>query len=60
LFAPRTVNSTTRAELADVMGLMGDPEALPTLHEMAQDSDKDVARAATRATRRITTVSGAQ
>jgi HEAT repeat protein len=60
LFAPRTVNSTTRAELADVMGLMGDPEALPTLHEMAQDSDKDVARAAMRATRRITTVSGAQ
>jgi len=60
LFAPRTVKSTTRAELADVMGLMGDPEALPTLHEMAQDSDKDVARAATRATRRITTVSGAQ
>jgi HEAT repeat protein len=60
LFAPRTVNSTTRAELADVMGLMGDPGALPTLHEMAQDPDKDVARAATLAARRITTVSGGQ
>jgi HEAT repeat protein len=60
LFAPRTVNSTTRAELADVMGLMGDPDALPTLHEMSQDADKEVARAATRATRRITTVSGGQ
>src|SRR5262245_8838551 len=40
LFAPRTVNSTTRAELAEVMGMMGDPDALPTLPEMAQASDK--------------------
>lgn len=60
LFAPRTANPTTRVELADVMGLIGDPEALPTLHDMAQDADKDVARAAARAARRITTISGSQ
>jgi HEAT repeat protein len=60
LFAPRSANPAARAELADVMGLIGDPDALPTLREMAQDADKDVARAAARAARRITTVSGSQ
>ena len=53
LFAPRSATPTARAELADVMGQMGDPEALPTLRDMARDADKDVARAAARATRRI-------
>src|SRR5262249_32676022 len=52
LFAPRTANPAVRAELAEVMGLMGDPDALPTLHDMAQDADKDVASAASRAARR--------
>jgi HEAT repeat protein len=60
LFAPRAANPAARAELADVMGLMGDPEALPTLRDMAQDADKDVARAAARAARRITTATGSQ
>jgi HEAT repeat protein len=60
LFAPRPANSTARAELADVMGLIGDPEALPRLRELAQDSDKDVARAAERATRRIAVASSSQ
>ena len=58
LFAPRTVKSTTRAELADVMGLMGDPNALPTLQEMVRDKDSDVARAAERALRRINVTAG--
>jgi HEAT repeat protein len=60
LFAPRTANPAARVELADVMGQIGDPEALPTLREMAQDADKDVARAAARAARRITTATGSQ
>ncbi|HKB11819.1 MAG TPA: HEAT repeat domain-containing protein [Vicinamibacterales bacterium] len=60
LFAPRTATPATRIELADVMGMMGDPEALPTLREMAQDADKDVARAAARAARRITMAAGSQ
>jgi HEAT repeat protein len=60
LFAPRSVNATTRAELAEVMGLMGDPDALPRVQELAHDSDSDVARAAGRAARRLAVVSGAQ
>jgi HEAT repeat protein len=60
LFAPRSATPAARAELADVMGLIGDPEALPTLREMAQDTDKDVARAAARAARRIATANGSQ
>ena len=60
LFAPRTASSTARAELADVLGLIGDPAALPRLQEMALDSDKDVARAATRATRRLSTAGTSQ
>jgi serine/threonine-protein kinase len=53
LFAPRSANSTTRSGLADVMGMMGDPNALPTLQDMTRDSDTDVARAAGRAVRRL-------
>ena len=53
LFAPRTANSATRAELAEVFGLMGDPNALPRLQELTHDSDKDVVQAAELATRRI-------
>ena len=60
LFAPRSASPTTRAELADVMGLMGDPEALPRLQELSHDSNADVARAAGRATRRLAVVNGAQ
>ena len=56
LFEPRPASATARAGLADVLGLIGDPEALPRLQELAQDSDKDVARAAERAARRITTI----
>ena len=54
LFAPRTANSSTRAELAEVFGLMGDPNALPRLQELTHESDIEVAQAAERATRRIT------
>lgn len=53
LFAPRQANATTRAELADVLGLMGDPDALPVLQELAHDSHGEVARAAERAVRRL-------
>jgi len=60
LFAPRSVNAATRAELADVLGRMGDPHALPALQELQHDSDADVAKAAERATRRIAVVSGTQ
>ena len=60
LFAPRTASSTARAELADVLGLMGDPDALPTLREMSLDADKDVARAAALATRRLATTTSSQ
>lgn len=60
LFAPRSTSSTARAELADVMGRMGDPDALPRLYEMAHDADADVARAAERATRRLTAVTSSQ
>jgi HEAT repeat protein len=55
LFAPRVISSTVRAELAEVMGRMGDPDALPRLQELAHDADTDVARAAERATRRLAT-----
>jgi HEAT repeat protein len=58
LFAPRTASATTRAELADVMGQMKDPDALPTLQQLARDSDEDVARAAGLAVRRISVVTG--
>jgi HEAT repeat protein len=60
LFTPRTASPTARAELADVLGLMGDPDAMPALRELAQDSDKDVARAAARATRRLSTTTSSQ
>lgn len=60
LFAPRTANATARAGLAEVFGLIGDPHALPRLEELRRDSDKDVAQAADRATRRIAAVSTSQ
>jgi len=60
LFAPRSASATARAGLADVLGLIGDPDALPRLQELAHDSDKDVARAAERATRRIAVASSGQ
>jgi HEAT repeat protein len=58
LFAPRQGSATVRAELADVLGLMGDPAALPRLQELTLDPDKDVARAAERATRRLAVTTG--
>ena len=60
LFAPRSASSSARAGLAEVFGLMGDPHALPRLEEFRQDSNKDVAQAAERATRRIAAVSTSQ
>jgi HEAT repeat protein len=60
LFTPRPVNSVTRAELADVLGRIGDPNALPWLQELSHDSDSDVAKAAGLATRRIATVTSSQ
>jgi HEAT repeat protein len=54
LFAPRQASAVVRAELADVMGRMGDADALPRLRELSHDPDGDVARAAERATRRLT------
>jgi HEAT repeat protein len=60
LFAPRSVSSTVRAELADVLGRIGDPEALPRLQELARDSDEDVAHAAELATRRIASAMSGQ
>lgn len=54
LFGNRAKSATVRAELADVLGLMGDPAALPALQELERDSDSGVARNAERAVRRIT------
>jgi HEAT repeat protein len=53
LFAARSNSAAARAELADVLGRMGDPDALPRLQELAHDSDGDVARAAELAVRRL-------
>ena len=60
LFTPRPVNSVTRTELADVLGRIGDPNALPWLQELSHDSDGGVAKAAELATRRIATVTSSQ
>jgi len=57
LFAPRAVSSTTRAELAEVWGRLGDPNALPRLQELSHDNDGNVVRAAELATRRLTVTS---
>jgi len=54
LFANRAKSATVRAELADVLGLMGDRSALPALQELERDPDSSVARNAERAVRRIT------
>jgi len=53
LFAARPKNAFGRAELADVMGLMGDKSAIPALQELEHDSEPTVARNAERAIRRI-------
>jgi HEAT repeat protein len=54
LFAMQAKSAIVRAELADVIGLMGDRSALPALQELERDSDRGVARNAERAVRRIT------
>jgi len=54
LFAMQPKSAAARAELADVLGLMGDRAALPALQEMEHDADTSVARNAERAVRRIT------
>jgi HEAT repeat protein len=54
LFANRSKSATVRAELADVLGLMGDRSAIPALKDLERDSDSSVARNAERAVRRIT------
>ena len=60
LFAPRSASPAARAELADVLGRIGDPNALPRLQEMAHDTDGDVAKAAERATRRLSMATSSQ
>ena len=42
------------------MGRMGDPEAMPRLQELSHDGDRDVARAAERAARRLAVVTSSQ
>jgi HEAT repeat protein len=54
LFAARPKSAVGRAELADVLGLMGDKAALPALQELERDNDATVAKNAERAVRRIT------
>ena len=54
LFAMQPKSAAARAELADVLGLMGDRAALPALQELEHDVDSTVARNAERAVRRIT------
>jgi HEAT repeat protein len=60
LYAPRTTSPAARAELAEVLGKIGDPEALPRLQELAHDTDSEVARAAERAARRLALASSSQ
>jgi HEAT repeat protein len=60
LFSPREASATARAELADILGRMGDPAALSRLQELAHDSDGDVAKAAERAARRIAVTTSSQ
>jgi HEAT repeat protein len=57
LFTPRDASPGARAELAEILGRIGDPDALPRLQQLSNDTDADVARAAERATRRITVTS---
>ena len=54
LFATQPKSAVGRAELADVLGLMGDKAALPALQELERDNDATVAKNAERAVRRIT------
>lgn len=58
LFAPRSIGTSARADLAEVLGRMGDMNAMPRLQEMTRDTDSDVARAAERATRRLAVTTG--
>jgi HEAT repeat protein len=60
LFAPRDASANARAELADILGRLGDPGALPRLQELANDSERGVARAAERAARRIAMTTSSQ
>jgi HEAT repeat protein len=53
LFAMHPKSAAARAELANVLGLMGDRAALPALQELEHDVDTTVARNAERAVRRI-------
>jgi HEAT repeat protein len=54
LFASRSKSAAVRAELADVLGIIGDKAALPALQELERDNDASVAKNAERAVRRIT------
>ena len=54
LFAMQPKSADARAELADVLGLMGDQGALPALQAMQHDADTTVARNAERSIRRLT------
>ena len=60
LFAPRDATPGARAGLADVLGKIGDPGALPRLQELSNDTDSEVARAAARAARRIAGTNSSQ
>jgi HEAT repeat protein len=60
LFAPRDAGASARAELADILGRIGDPGALPRLQELANDSDGGVAKAAERAARRLAVTTSSQ
>jgi HEAT repeat protein len=60
LFSPREASATARAELADILGRLGDPAALSRLQELAHDPNGDVAKAAERAARRIALTTSSQ
>jgi len=57
LFMPRPVSSNARAQLAEVLGRMRDPEARPVLEELTRDPNSDVSRAAKLAVRRMNATS---
>jgi HEAT repeat protein len=60
LFSPREASATARAELADILGRLGDPAALSRLQQLAHDPNGDVAKAAERAARRIALTTSSQ
>ncbi len=47
-----------RADVADALGLSGDPAALPLLEPLLTDRDADTARAAEQAVARLKRISG--